>query len=70
MEHPAGVSLRLLGTPVRLYGTPPHPRVFAPELGAHTREVLQEFGYSAEQVEELESRGVVHTAVAPAASAG
>ena len=70
MEHPAGGSLRLLGTPVRLYGTPPQPRVFAPELGAHTREVLQEFGYSAEQVEELESRGVVHTAVAPAASAG
>jgi crotonobetainyl-CoA:carnitine CoA-transferase CaiB-like acyl-CoA transferase len=68
MEHPAGGSLRLLGTPVRLYGTPPQPRVFAPELGAHTREVLQEFGYSAERVAELESRGVVHTAAAPAAS--
>lgn len=70
MEHPAGGSLRLLGTPVRLYGTPPRPRVFAPELGAHTREVLQEFGYSAEQVAELESRGVVHTASAPAPGVG
>lgn len=70
MEHPAGGSLRLLGTPVRLYGTPPRPRVFAPELGAHTREVLQEFGYSAEQVAELEARGVVHTASAPAPGVG
>jgi crotonobetainyl-CoA:carnitine CoA-transferase CaiB-like acyl-CoA transferase len=68
MDHPAGGSLRLLGTPVRLYGTPPQPRVFAPELGAHTREVLLEFGYSAERVADLESSGIVHTAAAVSAA--
>jgi crotonobetainyl-CoA:carnitine CoA-transferase CaiB-like acyl-CoA transferase len=62
MAHPAAGAFRLLGTPVRLHGTPPRERVFAPELGAHTREVLLEFGYSAAQVDNLESRGVVRTA--------
>jgi len=62
MEHPTAGAFRLLGTPVRLYGTPPCPRVFAPELGEHTREVLMELGYSAEVVTDLENRGVVQTA--------
>jgi crotonobetainyl-CoA:carnitine CoA-transferase CaiB-like acyl-CoA transferase len=62
MEHPAAGAFRLLGTPVRLHGTPPRERVFAPELGAHTREVLLEAGYAAAQVNDLEARGVVHTA--------
>jgi crotonobetainyl-CoA:carnitine CoA-transferase CaiB-like acyl-CoA transferase len=69
MEHPSAGHFRLLGTPVRLYGTPPQPRVFAPELGRHSREVLLECGYSVEQVTDLEAQGVVHTAPAAAAPA-
>ena len=59
MEHPTAGAFRLLGTPVRLHGTPPEPRRFAAELGAHTREVLLEIGYAAGTVDELEARGVV-----------
>jgi len=62
MAHPAAGAFRLLGTPVRLHGTPPRERVFAPELGAHTREVLLESGYAAAKVDDLEARGVVRTA--------
>jgi crotonobetainyl-CoA:carnitine CoA-transferase CaiB-like acyl-CoA transferase len=34
----------------------------APALGAHTREVLPESGFSQEEIEELEAQGVVHQA--------
>lgn len=60
MEHPTAGPFRLLGTPIRLFGTPPNPRVFAPELGEHTRDVLLELGYSREVIADLEARGVIH----------
>lgn len=69
MEHPTAGAFRLLGTPVRLHGTPPRPRVFAAELGEHTREVLLELGYTADVVTDLETRGAVHTAPPAAARA-
>jgi len=59
MEQPGAGKLRLLGTPLRLYGTPPVPRTFAPELGEHTREILIQLGYSTEAVAGLERSGVV-----------
>ncbi len=59
MEHPAAGKFRLLGTPVRLYGTPPISRKFAAELGEHTHEVLKGLGYTAEAIAELEGNGVV-----------
>ena len=34
----------------------------APALGAHTREVLLESGFSQKEIEELEAQSVVHQA--------
>lgn len=67
MEHPSAGKFRLLGTPVRLHGTPPLARTFAAELGEHTHEILEGLGYSAQKIEELESSGAVPTRRAPPA---
>jgi crotonobetainyl-CoA:carnitine CoA-transferase CaiB-like acyl-CoA transferase len=59
MEHPRLGALRLLGTPLRLYDTPPSLRLPPADLGEHNREVLSELGYSEEDISELEKEGVL-----------
>jgi crotonobetainyl-CoA:carnitine CoA-transferase CaiB-like acyl-CoA transferase len=59
MEHPRLGGLRLLGTPLRLYDTPPSLRIPPADLGAHNRQVLGELGYSQEEITELEEHGVL-----------
>ncbi len=59
MDHPAAGTLRLLGTPARLHGTPPTLRLPPSDLGEHNREILSELGYSSEQIDELAAEGVV-----------
>ena len=58
MEHPRAGSLRLLGTPIRLYGTPSSLRIPPADLGQHNEEVLSELGYTDAQIEDLRERGV------------
>jgi len=53
-------TVRLLGVPVKLSRTPADPvRAPAPALGEHTREVLAEAGYSAEEIDALLESGAV-----------
>jgi crotonobetainyl-CoA:carnitine CoA-transferase CaiB-like acyl-CoA transferase len=47
------------GCPVHLRDTPPAIRRSAPRLGEHTREVLAEAGYSADQIEGMHEAGAV-----------
>jgi crotonobetainyl-CoA:carnitine CoA-transferase CaiB-like acyl-CoA transferase len=49
----------------RLMDTPGRFRCAAPELGEHTREILQEAGYSEAEIEELIAAGVVCPAPQP-----
>lgn len=74
LEHPAVQALGIL-TPVNYPGLPtPAPvarvpvgltetggdiRRRAPQIGEHTDEVLQEFGFSSEQISELRGAGVI-----------
>jgi crotonobetainyl-CoA:carnitine CoA-transferase CaiB-like acyl-CoA transferase len=59
IEHPTAGALRVPGTPVRLHGTPPVPRRFAPELGEHTVEILRELGYDDARLAELRQAGAL-----------
>jgi len=48
-----------VASPSDFYGTPWSARGAAPELGEHTREVLEGLGISSEQIDALFERGVV-----------
>jgi crotonobetainyl-CoA:carnitine CoA-transferase CaiB-like acyl-CoA transferase len=51
--HRVAGAVRQIGSPLRLSRTPSRRGAAAPMLGAHTREVLREAGYSNEEVDAL-----------------
>lgn len=59
MSHPAVGSYRGLGKPIE-FGTTPGPAQFgAPTFGQHTDELLQRYGYSADEITALRGAGAV-----------
>jgi crotonobetainyl-CoA:carnitine CoA-transferase CaiB-like acyl-CoA transferase len=62
VEWPGHGPIRMPGSGVRFSKTPSPIRGLAPALGAHTREVLLENGFSQEEIRQLETEGVVHQA--------
>lgn len=58
-DHPQGGKIRLVGSPMKLSATPVSVRRAPPLLGQHTREILEQAGLSAEQIERLQQTGVV-----------
>ena len=59
LPHPKVDGLRLPAFPVSLDGDRLVHRSAPPELGAHTRKVLAEAGYSGEEIDSLMAEGVV-----------
>jgi len=59
VPHPGRGDVRMLGFPMKLKQSPCILRHPAPEMGAHSRELLDELGYSAERKETLLNAGVV-----------
>ena len=59
IEHPTLGSMRTLGSPIKMSATPPDVRRPAPLLGAHTKDVLLEAGFSEEEIQRLIEDGVV-----------
>jgi crotonobetainyl-CoA:carnitine CoA-transferase CaiB-like acyl-CoA transferase len=59
IEHPVVGEARLLNSPIQFSETPAEIRWVAPQLGAHTEEVLLEKGYSWEELEKLKEEGVI-----------
>jgi crotonobetainyl-CoA:carnitine CoA-transferase CaiB-like acyl-CoA transferase len=51
--HATAGAVRQLGSPLRLSRTPPRRGAAAPLLGADTREVLREAGYSNDEIDAL-----------------
>ena len=58
LEHPNHGPYKILNTPIRLEGSQVGPRGPAPELGQHTEEVLLELGYSWDDINRLQDRGI------------
>lgn len=63
----AGLTVRTVRPPIRMSDTPPTIRRGAPRLGADTREILTDMGYSAERIDGLVgSRAVGDATAVPA----
>ena len=56
---PDGSPKSVVGTPIRLSGTPLTPGAHAPTLGEHTDDVLAEYGFDAEEIATLRDSGVI-----------
>lgn len=59
IPHPGRGNIRMTGFPVKLSNTPCQVRHPAPELGAHTAEVLAEFGYSNDEIAAMKAGKVL-----------
>jgi crotonobetainyl-CoA:carnitine CoA-transferase CaiB-like acyl-CoA transferase len=59
MDHPDLGKARTVGFPVRFSRTPAQIKGAAPQFGQHTEEVLQEMGYSWDDIAEMRGEGVV-----------
>ena len=53
VSHPTAGDLQLVRSPVRLAGGRPGSRIPPPRLGEHAQEVLDELGYSPEEISSL-----------------
>ncbi len=59
MQHPTEGLVRQMGSPMTFSRTPVEFERFAPVLGEHTHEVLEQAGYSASEIANLEDEGIV-----------
>jgi crotonobetainyl-CoA:carnitine CoA-transferase CaiB-like acyl-CoA transferase len=53
MEHPTEGTLRMASNPIKLQRTPASIRRLPPRLGEHTREVLREFEFRGDEIDQL-----------------
>jgi crotonobetainyl-CoA:carnitine CoA-transferase CaiB-like acyl-CoA transferase len=59
LDHPTVGPTRVMGTPIKLSGTPGTLRTPPPTLGQHTAEVLEELGYDRESIARLKAAGAI-----------
>jgi crotonobetainyl-CoA:carnitine CoA-transferase CaiB-like acyl-CoA transferase len=59
VDHGRHGIVRMAGFPVKLSDTPARIRYPAPELGAHTAEVLAEIGMTGDEIAALQSKKII-----------
>lgn len=59
VPHPSGVDVPQVSSPMRFAQTPLQDLAAPPLLGQHSRQVLEELGYSAERIDQLQAAGVL-----------
>lgn len=58
-EHPTLGSVKLVANPIKLTKTPASIKTTAPQFSQHTEEVLQESGYSWDDIARLKEQGII-----------
>jgi crotonobetainyl-CoA:carnitine CoA-transferase CaiB-like acyl-CoA transferase len=61
LDHPVVGKVKMANSPVRMSGAETGARTASPALGQHTREFLEEVGYSADEIGRLEEAGVIRS---------
>ena len=59
LEDSSGNIKRVVGSPIKMSGTPAEASAEAPELGQHTEEILLELGYNWEEISELRETSAI-----------
>jgi crotonobetainyl-CoA:carnitine CoA-transferase CaiB-like acyl-CoA transferase len=59
IDHPVAGPVRVIGIPVRFSETPGAIRLYPPVVGEHNDAILTELGYSAEQIDQFKTEGVI-----------
>ena len=59
VDHPRLGKIGLFNQPIKLSRTPAKLATATPERGEHTQEVLQEIGFTKNEVDEFKSKGIV-----------
>jgi formyl-CoA transferase/CoA:oxalate CoA-transferase len=59
VAHPTVGPTRVIGTPIKLSGTPGSVRTPPPTLGQHTEAVMRELGYDTEAIDTLRASGAI-----------
>ncbi len=60
-QHPDGDTMSMLGNPIKMTRTPCEAITWPPELGEHTRPVLEQLlGMSSEEISRLEASGAIY----------
>jgi formyl-CoA transferase len=65
VDHPIGGHIAQLGPAVKCSESPAIIRRPAPRFGEHTKEVLEEFGFTPDQISSLAQRGVITLCPSP-----
>lgn len=58
-EHPTAGTVKIVAPAVKMEKTPAEVRRPAPRIGEHSREILEEFGYSPDEIDGLIARNAV-----------
>jgi formyl-CoA transferase/CoA:oxalate CoA-transferase len=59
LRHPTVGPMNVIGSPIKLSGTPPSIRTAPPTLGQHRAAILTELGYDRQEIVALETAGVI-----------
>ena len=59
LEDSSGNIRRVVGSPIKMSGTPPEISAEAPQLGQHTEEILLELGYDWEEISEFRETSAI-----------
>jgi crotonobetainyl-CoA:carnitine CoA-transferase CaiB-like acyl-CoA transferase len=66
MQHPVAGTIQAVGLPVVFHDSPASIRMPSPMHGQHTEDILREYGYSEEKIQQLKTVGAVRQWQAPA----